>query len=245
MQVTARRTANLGCLLTLFLLLGEFAFAGNDINRVVSVLDGQTIAVLHSNRTERIRLNGIDCPGKGQAHSKGAKHAASALVFGKEVTLETHGLDKYGRTVADVILPDGTNVNHELVKEGWCWWYRKYAPGNVALEELEKEARDAKKGLWADPAPVPPWVYRKARRRQALDPSDLTPRGTPALAAPQKNVSTGPEARLYPIIGNRQGRIYHRPDCPNYSQISPRNRIVFKSASHAEALGYRFSEKCP
>jgi len=62
-------------------------------------------------------------------------------VFGKDVTLQTHGYDKYKRTLADVILPDGTNVNHELVKQGWCWWYRKYAPGDTALEGLEAEAR--------------------------------------------------------------------------------------------------------
>ena len=34
---------------------------------VVSILDGDTIEVLHSNRPERIRLSGIDCPEKGQA----------------------------------------------------------------------------------------------------------------------------------------------------------------------------------
>ena len=33
--------------------------------------------------------------------------------------------DKYGRTLGDVFLLDGTNVNHTLVKDGWCWWYRK------------------------------------------------------------------------------------------------------------------------
>ena len=74
-----------------------------------------------------------------------------------------------------MFLPKGTNVNHELVKDGWCWWYRKYAPGNTVLEGLEKEAREAKKGLWVDPAPIPPWVYRKAKRGQALDLSDLAP----------------------------------------------------------------------
>jgi micrococcal nuclease len=79
------------------------------------------------------------------------------LVFGKEVTLQTHGLDKYGRTLADVLLSDGTNVDHTLVKNGWCWWYRKYATGDTVLEGLEKDAREAKKGLWADPPPVPPW----------------------------------------------------------------------------------------
>ena len=24
-----------------------------------------------------------------------------------------------------------------LVKQGWCWWYRKYAPGDTVLEGLE------------------------------------------------------------------------------------------------------------
>ena len=92
-----------------------------------------------------------------------AKQAASALVFGKEVTLQTYGLDKYGRMIADVLLHDGTNVNHTLAKDGWCSWYRKYAPGDGELEKLAKEAREAKKGLWADPHPVPPWEWRKGK----------------------------------------------------------------------------------
>ena len=103
-------------------------------------------------------------PEKGQAYGTRAKQAASELVYGKEVTLQTHSLDKYGRTIADVLLPDGTNVNHTLVKNGWCWWYRKYAPGDAVLEGLEKDAREAKKGLWADPQPVPPWAWWKRTR---------------------------------------------------------------------------------
>jgi len=43
---------------------------------VVSVLDGDTIEVLHNHRAERIRLDGIDCPEKGQAYAKKAKQAA-------------------------------------------------------------------------------------------------------------------------------------------------------------------------
>ncbi len=73
--------------------------------RVVSVLDGDTIEVLNGHHTERIRLSGIDCPEKGQAYGNNAKHAASALAFGKEVTIQTHGYDKYRRTLGDVILP--------------------------------------------------------------------------------------------------------------------------------------------
>ena len=78
------------------------------------------------------------------------------------VPFETFGKDKYGRTIADVLLPDGTNVNHALVKDGWCWWYRKYAPGDVILEEFETRARAAEIGLWTDPHPVPPWEWRRA-----------------------------------------------------------------------------------
>ena len=151
-----------------FFFLSTLGFAGNFSGPVVSVLDGDTIEVLHNQRPQRIRLSGIDCPEKGQAYGKHAKHAASELVFAKDVTLETHGKDKYGRTLADVLLNDGTNVNHTLVKAGWCWWYRKYAPEDSVLEGLEKEARDAMRGLWVDPAPIPPWVYRKARRGEAL-----------------------------------------------------------------------------
>src|SRR3954464_4640913 len=78
---------------------------------VVSVLDGDTIEVLHDQHSERIRLNGIDCPEKGQAFGTRAKLAASALVFGKDVIVQIHGQDKYKRTLADVLLLNGTHVN--------------------------------------------------------------------------------------------------------------------------------------
>jgi len=80
-------------------------------------------------------------------------------------TIQTHGQDKYGRTLGDVFLEDGTNVNQDLVKQGWCWWYRKYEPGNVILEKLERRARASGIGLWADPHPVPPWEWRKRKYR--------------------------------------------------------------------------------
>ena len=128
---------------------------------VVSVLDGDTISVMHNGRAEKVRLSGIDCPEKGQAYDKRAKQAASALVFGKEVTLQTHGKDNYGRTLGDVFLLDGTNVNHELVKQGFCWWDWKYAPGDTVLEGLEAEARTQHRGVWATESPMAPWEWRK------------------------------------------------------------------------------------
>jgi micrococcal nuclease len=240
-------------LLSCFVLfLSAPAIAATFSGRVISILDGDTIEVLHNKRAERIRLSGIDCPEKGQAYGHKAKNAVADLVFGKEVMLQTHGLDKYGRTIADVLLQNGKNVNQELVKDGWCWWYRKYAPANFVLEKLEKDARDSKNGLWVDPTPVPPWVYRKAKRGQTLDLSDIVlfdsnvvgeplSRGPPSL-----DLDTGPSASShYRIIGNRKSHIYHRPDCPNYSQIAPRNRVPFNSVNEAEEAGYRVAGNCP
>ena len=116
---------------------------------------------------------------------------------------------------------------------GWCWWYRKHAPGDVVLEEFEKAAREAKKGLWVDPAPVPPWVYRKARRGQSLDLSNLAPlsseaensgtyRGHHSLV----RLSLSPRLTLhyfYPIIGTRRSHGYYRPECPNYIHVAPQD----------------------
>jgi micrococcal nuclease len=138
-------------------LAASVSFAADFSGPVVSVLDGDTIEVLHNNRAERIRLSGIDCLEKGQPYGKRAKQAVADLAYGKDVTIQPHGHDKYGRILADVLLSDGTNVNLSLVKDGWCWWYRKYAPGDTVLEGIEKEARAVRKGLWADPQLVPPW----------------------------------------------------------------------------------------
>lgn len=152
----------------LHILLASAAVAAEFSGPVVSILDGDTLEVLHHQRPECIRLSGIDCPEKGQSYGKRAKHAASELAFGKDVTVHTHGRDKYTRTIGDVILPDGVNLNQELVKQGWCWSNRKYASANAQLMGLEAEARGASKGPWQDSAPVPPWEYRKA-----VDPSLL------------------------------------------------------------------------
>jgi endonuclease YncB( thermonuclease family) len=59
------------------LLSASSIFAGptfaDFLGPVVSVLDGDTIEVLHNTRPERVRLSGIDCPEKGQVFGKKAK----------------------------------------------------------------------------------------------------------------------------------------------------------------------------
>ena len=138
-------------------------WAGGFSARVIGVVDGDTIEVLHKERLERVELHGIDCPEKGQPFGKRAKQATSDLILGKQVEIAKHGTDKDKHIVAEVLLPDGRNVNQSLVLNGWCWWSRKYAPKDMALQQAEEVAKATKKGLWADPNPVPPWIYRRLR----------------------------------------------------------------------------------
>ena len=119
--------------------------------RVVGVSDGDTIKVLHDGKAEKIRLYGVDCPEKGQAFGAKAKQFTSEMVFGKTVTLHVTDTDRYGRTVADVILPGGRVLNRELVAAGLAWWYRKYST-DESLKQLEADARTARRGL----SPIPP-----------------------------------------------------------------------------------------
>lgn len=146
------------------LLIVQFCLAGDYTGLVVSVPDGDILEILHKQSPERIRLSGIDCPEKGQPYGHQAKQATVAMVLGKEVLLQTHGRDRAGRILADVRLPDGTHVNHTLVKNGWCWWYRKFAPRNTELARLEEHAREARMGLWVSPSHIPPWEWRKRTR---------------------------------------------------------------------------------
>ena len=204
--------------------------------KVVHIADGDTITVLNEAKKEtKIRLNGIDCPEKGQAFGNKATEFTKDLVALQTVTVNTFGQDRYGRTIGDVILNDGRNLNRELVGEGWCWWYREYAPGDMVLEKLETEAREARKGLWKDPHPIPPWDFRHGKTSSR--PQDREP--LRSFSTPPVSVeSTG-------IRGNRRSKKYHRVDCPSYDAIAPKNRIHFETAQEAEMAGFKLAGNCP
>ncbi len=132
--------------------------------KVVGVSDGDTITVVHNGKGERIRLHGVDCPEKRQAFGNRAKQFASELVFGKTVTVQVVDRDRYRRTVGVVLLPDGRSLNHELVRAGLAWMYRRYT-NDQSLSDLEQEARVAGRGLWVDANPIPPWEWRMRQKR--------------------------------------------------------------------------------
>ena len=104
---------------------------------------------------------GIDCPESkqdgGPQPTWFARDAAN-----RTVTVIQHDTGRYGRMVADIVLPDGRMLNKELVRSGDAWWYSQYDRNDAELQILEAHAREARLGLWAASNPMPPWEWRKA-----------------------------------------------------------------------------------
>jgi len=118
------------------------------------VIDGDTVELITG---EKVRLIGVDTPETKdprkpvQYFGQEATAFTQRLVEGKPVRLEydQQPQDKYGRTLAYVYLEDGTFVNAEIITQGYGFAYTRF-PFRY-LEEfrtLEREAREAKRGLW-------------------------------------------------------------------------------------------------
>jgi micrococcal nuclease len=131
--------------------------------KVVKVVDGDTFDIVDENRTTRIRLFGIDAPERGQAFNKRARAFMDSLVAGKQIRVVVRNKDRYGRTVGDAYLSDGTYVNAEIVRAGYAWQFRKYST-DPEVARLENAARSQRLGLWEDAHAIPPWEFRKGKR---------------------------------------------------------------------------------
>lgn len=131
--------------------------------RVVGVHDGDTLTGLSSDKEQvKVRLDAIDAPELGQAFGQTSKKALSDKVFGRQVVVLRKTIDRYGRTIGHVLV-DGRDVNLEMLEEGMAWHY-KHFDRNARLSDAEASARAARKGLWGDAEPVPPWDWRQSRR---------------------------------------------------------------------------------
>lgn len=210
--------------LVIILFHSGSTFAATIQGKVIKVLDGDTIDILTQNQPVRIRLNGIDAPEKGMPHGQKAKEFVLDLAAQKVVTVNVSDTDKYGRSIGDVTLPDGRNLNREIVKAGYAWWYRKYSK-DASLGELEEEARKAKRGLWQDKEPQPPWEWRAERRGGASS----------ANAASVAVVSGS-------YHGNVKSGVFHQASC---EQFNCKNcSASLESRQEALAAGYRPCGTC-
>lgn len=168
---------------TAFLLIFKIAFLSSIINfyscdcsrdiqnvkripgKVIAILDGDTYdLLLKTNKTIRVRMEGIDAPEKGMPYYKVSKKYLSDLCFGKQVILKVTGKDNHGRFLGFTFLDDGRELSHEMIKAGMAWHFKKYNSDKI-LANLESEARLERRGLWKDKNPMSPWRNRSLHRQ--------------------------------------------------------------------------------
>jgi len=152
------------------------------IAQVTKVADGDTITVRNRDGAiHKIRLHAIDAPEMKQAGGEQARNWLNEQVMNREVKIVVNNTDRYQRQVANVVLPvagcdqrlcDGeVDVNLQAIAAGQAWWYRDYSRGQSSADRLlyeaaENEARQGRKGLWRQKAPLAPWQWRAEQRKQ-------------------------------------------------------------------------------
>ncbi|MFN4286637.1 MAG: thermonuclease family protein [Lacibacter sp.] len=131
--------------------------------RAVKIIDGDTFDLLVGTTTYRIRLQGIDCPERGQPYSRRATEALGNWCRMGPLTVRYGSKDRNGRILGDVYTANGTWINLKLVEEGWAWHFTKYS-SDGRLRRAEAAARSARRGLWQQGNAVAPWDWRRGKR---------------------------------------------------------------------------------
>lgn len=138
--------------------------------KVVKITDGDTVHVLDQSKTRyKIRLGGIDAPEKKQAYGRRSKENLARSIAGKQVTVEYHKRDRYGRIIGKIYL-NYRDINLQQIADGYAWHYKYYQKDQTKADRAiyaraEKKARSKRLGLWASDS-IPPWEYRRNRRNK-------------------------------------------------------------------------------
>jgi hypothetical protein len=124
------------------------------------------------------------------------------------------------------------NINQYLVSQGMAWYDKSFANTQTEDErklysKLEADARQAKKGLWAEKNPVPPWDFRGK-----------------TSTTRQSATATTIESPVASIIANRTSRLYYLSYCPDYDKIPAKDQVSFKTPSDAQAAGFKLAKNC-
>jgi endonuclease YncB( thermonuclease family) len=131
---------------------------------LVRIKDGDSLIARVQGVAMDFRLADIDAPELDQPYGDQAKRDLVLLAKGQQLVILPVDTDAYGRTVAH-IWNGNAYLNGEMVKRGAAWFNSRYARGPM-LYDVEQEARDAKRGLWALPLQdrIEPWEWRKRKR---------------------------------------------------------------------------------
>jgi endonuclease YncB( thermonuclease family) len=133
--------------------------------KIVRIVDGDTVVLDVDGGRHRIRLAAIDAPERNQPWGEAATRELRRQVVGKQVVVEWSKQDRWKRLIGIVRLA-GEDMNLHMIEHGLAWHFKRYADeqspaARDAYSAAEKAAQSAKRGLWSNPNPIPPWEWRK------------------------------------------------------------------------------------
>ena len=133
---------------------------------VTKIVDGDTLIIEDEGTPHYARIINVDAPEIGQEQGKACKQWLEEIVLHKQRVVRILGKDKYNRLL--IHWNEGAlGIDELLVSIGHAWEFTKYNK-NKSLEGLQNDAIKIRMGIWSDPAPVPPWIWRKMKRAAKL-----------------------------------------------------------------------------
>lgn len=196
--------------------------------KVIGATNGDTIGVLSPKEMIKVRLEGIDAPEEGKSFGHKARDHIKELLLNKQVTVNKTGIDKYGRTLGFVYL-GSTDVNARMIEDGYAWQFKLYNT-EERLATLESEARESKRGLWADERPISPW---ENRRRQNL-PDEKLDNESPHLVAKDEPKEESKPVAKKPTTAKPQGSSIAETR-RSATEEAARNRELVQQALRSQA----------
>lgn len=194
-------------LVVLLLCLVATALA-SETGQVTNVVDGDTLKVAIGGPVETIRLIGVDTPETvhpnkpveffGKEASAFTRRMAEGQLVRLEADAQGTDRDKYGRLLRYVFLPDGKLLNAEIISQGYGHAYTRFPFSRMEeFRALERQAREANRGLWG----------------AAGDPAG------PSIEKPDAKLAPGPPADpAATVYVTRSGTKYHREGCRHLSK---------------------------
>ena len=138
--------------------------------QVISVHDGDSLHVVKSSTGEKVKIRvfGVDCPEIGQPFGDQARDLTRSIVEGHQIEVVPTGQrQSYGREVAGIVVLDKLTVlQAALVSAGLAWVDGRYCKSAVCDQWriYQEDAKAARRGLWQDDNPVPPWTWRRMKK---------------------------------------------------------------------------------
>jgi micrococcal nuclease len=210
---------------------------------VERVVDGDTLEITVNGQEEKVRLIRVDTPEKydsdklrrdasrtGQDEQtinelghRASEFTESLVPEGSQVRLEydQQSRDQYNRLLAFVWLLDGRMLNEMILCDGYANALTRYPFHSDYMERFracERQARGGEKGRWG---------------------AGLVPQSTTRVSTAAAESAQGA------VRGNRQRKIYHLPECPDYQRLRSANIVPFKTEAEAVQAGYRKAKTCP